>query len=621
MKSPQLPKSLSQSPVLPKSLLPWSNYLNLLATPLPHSLGPTIKCLDLVFGPSKAALTVESEDEPEGYDGIARKGTYERLVLSEWLLADEFPDEFLRRSSVGEHAFLELTRKSPSGSKTMTVLFDCGPNQLGSPRIAHLAVLIVLARRAELNNMELNWGVLQDHETKLVAGAGKDSIEKLLASRTVHEVTDKDISRWFETAIDKNVVIIGGARISKMMRRRQATVLTIEDVLEPEQHALSATYVASAGNRRSEFILPLPRMNDCVQILQNPFEVSKSELREQLAVNDWSVAASGEYFLLRQSPTTVVSLRVPSSKQSHGMRQRTYILRSNATVVASGANVADSAAVLLTISKEKKFEIVLFGGRNLSGYFTHHLHSRSDLLQQISGQRYLAEVCPSPDSEDLVWVHVGDHILQMPTRSGQVLYSVIADHVFWLARSQGTISETKEDVLVYAQLSQGRFKVVLLGMKTGERRSLVVPGKPMFCSPSELIIAYRDTRLQSWSFATFPPSNAVPDPIYDRQFLDGEKPIAVLKLPGNLNNEVSLVTMSRDRRDLHVISSGEANRWRLPQATSPIRSVAVNKNGVIAYITEKAELTLVWPDSKWQRLEFNGHRFQEEWRDDEPYVE
>ncbi len=619
MKSPQLPKSPSQSPGLPRSLLPWSNYLNLLAAPLPHSLGPTIKCLDLVFGPSKAALTVESDDEPEGYDGIARKGTYERLVLSEWLLADEFPDEFLRRSSVGEHAFLELTRKSPSGAKTMTVLFDCGPNQLGSPRIAHLAVLIVLARRAELNNMELNWGVLQDHETKLIAGAGKESIEKLLASRTVHEVTDEDIARWFETSIDKNVVIIGGARISKMMRRRQATVLTIEDVLEPEQHSLSATYVASAGNRKSEFILPLPRMNDCVQILQNPFEVSKSELAEQLAVNDWSVVASGEYFLLRQSPTTVIALRVASSKQSHGMRQRTYMLRSSSTVVASGANVADSAAVLLTISKERKFEIVLFGGRNLSGYFTHHLHSRSDLLQQVSGQRYLAEVCPSPDSEDLVWVHVGDHILQMPTRSGQVLYSVIADHVFWLARSRGTVSDTREDVLVYAQMFQGRYKVVVVGLESRVRRSFIVPGKPMLCSVSEIIVAYRDTRLGSWSFATYPPSNAVPDPIYDRQFLDEERPLAVLNTPGAPNNAVSLVTISKDRRDLHVISSGEASRWRLPQATTTICSVAVNKIGVIAYITDKAELTLVWPDANWKRLEFNGHRFQEPWRD-EPYV-
>lgn len=612
MQSPPLSKSPSQR--LPKSLLPWSNYLSLLAAPLPYSLGPTIKCLDLVFGPSKAALTVESDDEPEGYDGIARKGTYERLVLSEWLLADEFPDEFLRRSSVGEHAFLELTRKSPSGSKTMTVLFDCGPNQLGSPRIAHLAVLIVLARRAELNNMELEWGVLQDHESTLVSGAGKESIEKLLASRNVHEVTDKDIARWFETTADQNVVIIGGARISKMMRRRKATVLTIEDVLEPEQHALSATYVASAGNRRSEFILPLPRTNDCVQILQNPFEVYQSKLAEQPAVNDWSLVATGEYFLLRQSPTAVVSLRVPSSKQSHGMRQRAYILRSDAAIVASGANVADSAAVLLTMSKEKKFEIVLFGGRNLSGYFTHHLHSRSDLLQQASGQRYLAEVYPSPDSDDLVWVHIGDHILQMPTRSGQVLSSVIADHVFWLASSRGTISDTVEDVLVYAQLSQGRYKVVLTGLKTGQKRSFIVPGKPIFCSPSEIIIAYRDSRLRSWTFVTYPPSNAVPDPIYDRQFLDGETPLAVLKNPDSPNNSVSLVTMSRDKRDLHVISSGEANRWRLPQATSTIRSVAVNKFGVIAYITEKAELTLVWPDTKWQRLDFNGHRFQEEWR-------
>ncbi|MDZ4834302.1 MAG: hypothetical protein SGJ27_11045 [Candidatus Melainabacteria bacterium] len=603
---------------LPQSLAPWSTYLNLLAAPLPFSLGPTVKCLELVFGPSRAALTTESDDEPEGYDGIARKGTYERLVLSEWLLADEFPDEFLRRSSVGEHSFLELTRKSPSGAKKTTALFDCGPNQLGSPRIAHLAILIVLARRAELNDTEVEWGVLQDAQSALFSGAGKESIERLLSSRTVHDVTDKDIARWFDATADKSVVIIGGARISKLIRRRQATLLTIEDILEPEQNALSASYVGSAGNRRAEFILPLPPEKDCVQILQNPFEITEKARQNELqAPTDWELVASGDFFVARQSPTSVISLRVPISARHHGVRQRTYILRSDAAVVAAGASVANSALAMLTISPQKEIQVVLIGGKNLPGYFTHHLHTKSDQKQQCRNSEYLTSIFPSPDLEDSVWVLVGDKILEIPTRSGKVLSSVIAKDVFWLTRSRGTISGTRQDVLVYAMTFNGRYQAVIVGLETGEQISFTVPGRPLFCSPSQILIAYRDARLGIWGFASYPPSNAVADPIHDRQFLSGETPVEMAKVVSRSSSSIGLIVISKDKRDLHIVSSGDPNRWRLPQAASTIRSVAVNGTGVIAYITDRAELTLVWPDSKWQRLVFDGHRFQNQWRDDD----
>ncbi len=43
---------------------------------------------------------------PDGYDGIGRRGSYDRLLASEWLIHDELPDEFLRRVVSGEHAFL-----------------------------------------------------------------------------------------------------------------------------------------------------------------------------------------------------------------------------------------------------------------------------------------------------------------------------------------------------------------------------------------------------------------------------------------------------------------------------------------------------------------------------------
>ena len=57
----------------------------------------------------------------------------------EWVIADEIPDEFIRRVAEGEHTFHELARSQPAKDRTSTVLFDTGPDQLGAPRLAHLA--------------------------------------------------------------------------------------------------------------------------------------------------------------------------------------------------------------------------------------------------------------------------------------------------------------------------------------------------------------------------------------------------------------------------------------------------------------------------------------------------
>lgn len=631
---------------LPKSLSPWSSYLTLLAAPLPWSLGPTIKCLDLVLGPSRIALSEESADEPEGYDGIARKGTYERLVLSEWLLADEYPEEFLRRSTVGEHAFLELTRRSPSGKKVTTVLFDCGPNQLGTPRVAHLAVLIVLARRAEINGMEVEWGVLQDGSGALVQGASKESIEKLLSSRTVQEVTDRDIDRWFESVKDRNVVIMGGARLSRMMRKRKATLLTIEDVLEPGEHALSASYSASTGSRKSQFNLPLPVEHDCVRLLQNPFEdTSKDEKqkKEKQPATDWSLTASGEFFLLRQSANCVMSLRVPPTARSRGLRQRMYSIKGGTELIASGANLSRSTLAVLTCSPgegkqsqshvinkddveknpkgtlyaEDEFNLFLIGGAGLSANFKNQFYPRIKSKEFPKGySRNMTSIFPSPRNSlnDVLWVHLGSKIIEIPARIDSSSVRLIADGVLWLTRSRGHLNGLNQDVLVYAKENNNRFHVVIVGLDTNDQEIVSIPGWPLFCSPSEILIAFRDERLGFYSFATHPASVSVSDSIQDRQLLHGEVPIAMIKAGHFGTSMTGLLTISADKRDLHVVSSGDQVRMRLPQATSTIHSVAVNQSGVVAYVTDRV-LTVVWPDGEWQPFIFDGHRFNSQWEE------
>src|SRR5262249_50113041 len=123
---------------LPRSLAPWARYLGIFPRETSLAIGPLVQRIALAVGPMRARSLSRAGD-PDGFDDLSRRGSYERLLASEWLLADEAPDEFARRAAMGEHVFLSIARREPSGSRVSMALFDAGPNQIGSPRLAQLA--------------------------------------------------------------------------------------------------------------------------------------------------------------------------------------------------------------------------------------------------------------------------------------------------------------------------------------------------------------------------------------------------------------------------------------------------------------------------------------------------
>ena len=113
---------------------------------------------------------------PDGHAGIDTRGLYDRLLATEWALLEELPDEFLRRAVSGEHLFLQQAYQDLAAARQSIVLFDAGPDQLGAPRLAHLAILIVLAQRAAAHDASLQWGTFQDRDNHLADG--RDQIER-----------------------------------------------------------------------------------------------------------------------------------------------------------------------------------------------------------------------------------------------------------------------------------------------------------------------------------------------------------------------------------------------------------------------------------------------------------
>ncbi|EQM66520.1 hypothetical protein QYE80_13845 [Pseudomonas tohonis] len=145
---------------LPDALKPWHPLLEGVAPELADQLAAMLGRLQALVGPFRER-TPNGPPEPDGLGDLQRRGPYERLLSSEWLLADEIPDEFLRRAAGGEHLFLAPQQRARHSSRLIVALFDAGPRQLGAPRLAHLAMLILLARRAREADGELRWGILQ----------------------------------------------------------------------------------------------------------------------------------------------------------------------------------------------------------------------------------------------------------------------------------------------------------------------------------------------------------------------------------------------------------------------------------------------------------------------------
>ncbi len=144
---------------LPDSLAPWRPWLGWLDPPQAEALAPMMLRLQPLLGAFRLRAR-PGLAEPEGVDDLRRRGHYERLLASEWALAEVAPEEFDRRAAAGEHLFLAPRQVARQAEAWTVAVFDTGPAQLGAPRLAHLALWILLAQRAQAARARFAWGVL-----------------------------------------------------------------------------------------------------------------------------------------------------------------------------------------------------------------------------------------------------------------------------------------------------------------------------------------------------------------------------------------------------------------------------------------------------------------------------
>ncbi|WP_043615951.1 hypothetical protein [Chromobacterium violaceum] len=176
--------------------MPWHDCLNGFSAELATELGELLRRLAPALGVHHDASRGD-ELAAQGLDDLRRRGSYQRLLASEWLLSDEVPDEFLRRAASGEHLFLSPAPRERQADRRIVALFHAGSWQLGAPRLAHLALCILLDRRARAAGGEFHWGSLQA-PGEWRQGAAPDALKQLLRARAYRNFDAQLYQAWLD---------------------------------------------------------------------------------------------------------------------------------------------------------------------------------------------------------------------------------------------------------------------------------------------------------------------------------------------------------------------------------------------------------------------------------------
>ncbi len=271
----------------------WAAELDAFPEEIARTLHEWVLRLESAIGPSHTSSS-SARGTLDGFDGITHRGSYERLLLSEWLLADELPDEFLRRASTSEHSFLRLAERTPHAARESIVLVDAGPWQLGSPRLAHLALLLALHRRASKSRSKFAWGVLQAGAGPLFETVDSHSVPALLSARTLTAPTTEMLLTW-RNRLDAagtiaEVWLIGAPQLGRVADLGPRLGVRTERAIIDQAIGVLEVEIGSDRARRVALTLPEPAV--ITRMLRDPFAGERRARRVRLDVPTEHVVVS-----------------------------------------------------------------------------------------------------------------------------------------------------------------------------------------------------------------------------------------------------------------------------------------------------------------------------------------
>ncbi|HEY4573285.1 MAG TPA: hypothetical protein VIJ26_04960, partial [Thermoanaerobaculia bacterium] len=201
----------------------------------------------------------------------------------------------------------------PATGGACLAVFDAGPGQLGGPRVAQVAILLALARRAETAGVRFAWGVLQEPGAPLSPGVTAEGVRRLVGTRTPHEATHPQIAAWRLRLEERpewdETWVVGAPRLGAPPSLPAALHFQIWDALEP-----GASRVCASLPRTYEASLDLPEDAACVRLLRaGGTGVRRAEEREPA-----TLAPSGD--LSREEPAPPAAAGPPEAPEPHRSR-------------------------------------------------------------------------------------------------------------------------------------------------------------------------------------------------------------------------------------------------------------------------------------------------------------
>lgn len=332
---------------LPEALQPWRQWLEWFAPEHLPVFADLLGRLNPLLGPLRG-LHQGGVPEPDGLGDLHRRGPYERLLSSEWLLADEVPDEFLRRAVGGEHMFLAPQYRAHEANRLIVVLFDAGPLQLGAARLVHLALLMLLARRAQEAGAQLRWGILQGAPVLQELDSAAQ-LTRLLEARTYEVVSDKHWLAWRDTLAEQTVgeCWVVGQRLPPT----DSTTCTHRVQITRNLDGRSLSFALQS--RRVS--LPMPDEQQAVRLLKGQFDnavhtpaLSAAGRVARVALTlPPVISGSGNYVALRLlDEHGMAVIKLPNKNQKKTLEVRRRLWGKHQHVFAAAFNYRSLGAVL-----------------------------------------------------------------------------------------------------------------------------------------------------------------------------------------------------------------------------------------------------------------------------------
>lgn len=298
-KSHQLPDEISSWASLLQAFL---SDLRMPLEQMGNVLSKVIKVLPL--------QEMAGQDEPDGIEGIHSLVNYERLLTSEWAIYHDFPEEFIRRAAFKEHQFYKLAHRERTNDEAVYVLLDCGPEQLGRPRVVQLAVLILLLRYAEGMQAKLHWGVIQDAKQQWFEGISPTLIENWLQMCSA-DLLDKSVLTQRLDGLDQTLLANGRVwcvtpePLDDFTQLMQVNIQGDRQAAADEQRKI--TVRVGRAHRQQLQTLLLPEDKLCNQILNNPFKQETVQVNQS---KSWLLNQTGTILVLFNASRYLKSFKI-----------------------------------------------------------------------------------------------------------------------------------------------------------------------------------------------------------------------------------------------------------------------------------------------------------------------